>query len=83
MKLSVVMPVYNERATVREICERLRALDLDKEIIIVDDGSTDGTREVLQRISGNGMLIVTHDRNRGKRAALRNGFRGREENRLE
>ena len=51
MKLSVVIPVYNEVETIKEIVSRVQAVDLEKEIIIVDDGSTDGTRELLQEIS--------------------------------
>ena len=50
MKISVVIPVFNERATIATIIERVRGVDLEKEIIVVDDGSTDGTREVLASI---------------------------------
>ena len=52
-KLSVVIPVYNERPTIEELLQRVQAVDVDKEIIIVDDGSTDGTREFLQELSQN------------------------------
>ena len=78
MKLSVVIPVYNERATLQEILSRVRAVPLDgvdKEIILVDDCSTDGTRELLQGLtSDKSLVIVFHERNRGKGAALRSGF---------
>ena len=76
MKISVVIPVYNEVNTIREIVVRVQAVDLDKEIIIVDDGSTDGTREQLQDItlSQKSVRILYHDRNQGKGAALRTGF---------
>jgi len=76
MKISVVIPVYNEVSTIREIVARVQAVDLDKEIIIVDDGSTDGTREQLQDISlsQKSVRVLYHDRNQGKGAALRTGF---------
>ena len=74
MKLSVVIPVYNEKETIRELYECVRAVDLDKEIILVDDFSTDGTREILQGLAGEGTVVRMHDRNRGKGAALRTGF---------
>ena len=75
MKLSVVIPVYNEKATVREILERVRAVNLPKEIIIVDDFSTDGTREILQELgSADDLKVVLQARNMGKGAALRAGF---------
>ena len=78
MKLSVVIPVYNERATLQEILSRVKAVPLpgvDKEIILVDDCSTDGTREILQGMASDPSLtIVFHDRNRGKGAGLRTGF---------
>jgi len=76
MKVSVVIPVYNEVSTIREIVVRVQAVDLNKEIIIVDDGSTDGTREQLQEIalSQENTRVLYHDRNQGKGAALRTGF---------
>ena len=76
MKVSVVIPVYNEVSTIREIVVRVQAVDLNKEIIIVDDGSTDGTRELLQKItlSHENVRVLYHDRNQGKGAALRTGF---------
>ena len=74
-RLSVVMPVYNEKETVEEAIRLVRAVPLRKEIILVDDGSTDGTREILARLEGgNDLQILYHDRNRGKGAALRTGF---------
>jgi len=78
MQISVVIPVYNEVSTIREIVVRVQAVDLDKEIIIVDDGSTDGTREQLQKIalSQENIKVFYHDRNQGKGAALRTGFEG-------
>jgi glycosyltransferase involved in cell wall biosynthesis len=76
LKLSVVIPVYNEKSTIRELCECVMRVEIDKEIILVDDGSTDGTREMLQGMADGGAVrLVTHERNRGKGAALRTGFR--------
>jgi len=73
-----VIPVYNEVGTIKEIVSRVQAVDLEKEIIIVDDGSTDGTRELLQEItlSHENIRVLYHDRNQGKGAALRTGFEG-------
>ena len=78
VKLSVVIPVYNEVGTIKEIVSRVQAVDLEKEIIIVDDGSTDGTRELLPEItlSHENIRVLYHDRNQGKGAALRTGFEG-------
>ncbi|HHL38953.1 MAG TPA: glycosyltransferase family 2 protein [Deltaproteobacteria bacterium] len=75
MKLSVVIPVFNERATIREIVDRVKAVDIDKEIILVDDFSADGTREILREMAEGGEKVFFHDRNMGKGAALRTGFR--------
>ena len=75
MKLSVVIPVYNERDTILDILECVRAVEIDKEIILVDDGSTDGTREIIRGISDGTTKVVLHERNMGKGAALRTGFR--------
>ncbi|MEW6732699.1 MAG: glycosyltransferase family 2 protein [Acidobacteriota bacterium] len=75
MKLSIVIPVYNEVATIEEIVARVQAAEMDKEIIIVDDCSTDGTRDQLQRLSQlDNVKVYYHDHNQGKGAALRTGF---------
>jgi glycosyltransferase involved in cell wall biosynthesis len=77
MKLSVVMPVYNERQTVRTIIERVLATPYDIDLVVVDDGSTDGTIEVLRELEGQGLeglRIFFQDPNQGKGAALRRGF---------
>jgi glycosyltransferase involved in cell wall biosynthesis len=74
MKLSVVVPVFNEKATVAEIIDRIRATNLSIELIVVDDGSTDGTRDVLKGVSGKIDHLLLQDRNAGKGAALKAGF---------
>ncbi|MGB9735153.1 MAG: glycosyltransferase family 2 protein [bacterium] len=77
MKLSVVIPVYNEKDTIEHILSRVkdaRVYNLEKEIIVVDDCSTDGTRDILRQYNGSGIKIFYHDKNRGKGAALRTGF---------
>lgn len=75
MKLSVVIPVYNEKHTVLHLLERVRASELVKEVILVDDFSTDGTRELLRGIpASDDLKIVFQPCNQGKGAALRTGF---------
>jgi glycosyltransferase involved in cell wall biosynthesis len=78
MKLSIVIPVYNEATTIRQIADQVAAVNvgLDKELVIVDDGSTDGTRDVLQAIARDhaAWQVLFHEKNRGKGAALRTGF---------
>lgn len=74
LKLSVVIPVYNERETIRELHQRVQAVPIDKEILLVDDFSTDGTREIVRGLAGDTTRIFLHNRNRGKGAALRTGF---------
>ncbi len=73
MKLSVLIPVYNERNTIREIVQRVLATDIPYEVIIVDDGSTDGTREVLAELdhSNERIRVFFHEQNQGKGAAVR------------
>ncbi|HTL84751.1 MAG TPA: glycosyltransferase family 2 protein [Acidimicrobiia bacterium] len=77
-KLSVIVPVYNERNTLVEILRRMRAVELpdgvEREIIIVDDGSDDGTRDVLKQLSDSTVRVVMHDMNQGKGAAVRTGL---------
>jgi glycosyltransferase involved in cell wall biosynthesis len=77
MKISVVMPVYNETGTIEEIVARVQAVSLEKEIVIVDDFSTDGTREHLEQIDQihENIKVLYHDHNQGKGAALRTGFK--------
>ena len=76
MKISVVIPVYNEVETIKEIVSRVQAVESEKEIIIVDDYSTDGTREHLREINqgDENVAVLYHDHNQGKGAALRTGF---------
>jgi glycosyltransferase involved in cell wall biosynthesis len=76
LMVSVVIPVYNERNTIREILRQVRAVPISKQIILVDDCSTDGTREVLRELAVEdpSLIVVYHDKNQGKGAALRTGF---------
>ena len=95
MKVSIVIPVYNERAFIEEVLLRVQAVQLDKEILVIDDGSTDGTRALLQEfeqaqsagqhevpvqngkalLALEGIRFLFQDRNQGKGAALRRGFK--------
>jgi len=74
MKISVVVPVYNEAPTVAAVLARVAAVPVEKEIIVVDDGSTDGTAAEIARAGIAGTTVVRFPRNRGKGAALRAGF---------
>ncbi len=71
MKLSVIIPVYNEAGTILEVVKRVQETPYDKEIIVVDDCSTDGTVEILKRIEGDGMIVLFHKFNQGKGACIR------------
>lgn len=76
MRLSIVIPVFNEKNTLEEILRRVQEVDLglEKEIIVVDDGSDDGTRQILNGLRDAQIKIFYHDKNQGKGAALQTGF---------
>lgn len=77
MKLSIIIPVYNERDTVLKLIgkvEKANVLNLEKEVILIDDGSTDGTKNILKTLK-NKYRIIYHQKNLGKGAALRTGFK--------
>ena len=79
MKLSVIMPCYNERRTIIEIVSRVQSVDLhgiERELVIVDDGSTDGTRDILAEMNGkNNVRVFLQPKNCGKGAAVARGVR--------
>jgi glycosyltransferase involved in cell wall biosynthesis len=74
MKLSVIIPVYNEAGTILEVVKRVQETPYDKEIIVVDDCSTDGTVEILKRIEKDGIIVLFHEFNQGKGASIRTGM---------
>jgi glycosyltransferase involved in cell wall biosynthesis len=75
MKLSIVIPVYNEKDTILALLDRVRQVDLPKEMIVVDDCSSDGTRQILQSLPDTvDLKVILQPENRGKGAALRTGF---------
>jgi glycosyltransferase involved in cell wall biosynthesis len=73
-RISVVIPVYNERQWVRELVRRVQTVPIPKEIILVDDCSTDGTRDTLKELEQEGCKVIFQPKNQGKGAALRTGF---------
>jgi len=76
MKISVLIPAYNEIHTIQEIIQRVQAMDIADEILVIDDGSTDGTRDILQEINGDGNIrVIMHERNQGKGAAVVTGIK--------
>jgi glycosyltransferase involved in cell wall biosynthesis len=75
MKFTVIIPVYNEEKTIQEIIRRVRATGLADEILVIDDGSTDGSHEILNRLATEGMIkLISHERNQGKGKAVRDGI---------
>jgi glycosyltransferase involved in cell wall biosynthesis len=72
MKVSIVIPAFNEVQTIAEVLRRIAAANVDAEIVVIDDGSTDGTRDVLQ--SRCGITVIFHEHNAGKGAAIRTGL---------
>lgn len=76
MKLSVIMPIYNEIHTLEEIISRVKKTGLANEIILVDDGSVDGTRDLVRNYQEiEGFKVILHEKNQGKGAAVRSGFK--------
>ena len=76
MKLSVIVPVFNEENSIQEIIKRVQNIDIEKEIIIIDDFSNDGSREIIKTgIAGDNITRLYHDRNLGKGAAIRTGIK--------
>lgn len=74
MKLSVIIPCFNEKDFIEEIIKRIRKVNIEKEIIVIDDGSADGTKEKLQRIKPQIDVLEFSPVNRGKGAAVRQGI---------
>ncbi len=74
MKLSVIMPVHNEVETINEIIERVLNISVVYELIIVDDGSRDGTIEAVEKVTSDKIKIIKHETNKGKGAAVRTAF---------
>jgi glycosyltransferase involved in cell wall biosynthesis len=73
--LSVIMPVYNEQGTIEEIVSRVLAVPIRVELVVIDDGSTDGSREILTKLAGeHDFKLLLQEKNRGKGAAVRRGF---------
>ena len=75
MKLSILIPIYNECTTVLEIIKRVQAVPFEKEIIAIDDGSVDGTRNLLPQAEKDGVIVLYHDHNQGKGAAIQTGLK--------
>lgn len=75
VRLSIVIPVYNERRTIETLLNRVDAVDIDKEIVIVDDCSSDGTQAVLRRAAAAHRIILFHETNQGKGAAIRTALK--------
>lgn len=73
--LSVIIPVYNEKDTIIEIIDKVKEVRIPKEIIIVDDGSTDGTRQLLEKIDDPEIKVLFHEKNYGKGHAIRTGIK--------
>jgi len=76
MNISIVIPVFNEINTIREILKRVQAMNIASEIVVVDDGSIDGTRQILSEYAGKDTVrVIFHERNQGKGAAVRTGIK--------
>ena len=74
MKLSVIIPVYNEQATIKTVIKMIDEVNIEKEIIVVDDGSNDGTRELLHNLNTHNIKTLFHAHNRGHQCGVRDLF---------
>ena len=74
MKISIVIPVYNEEKTVQETIAKVSQIPFEKEILVIDDGSTDKTAEILHSLQEGSLILLRHEQNKGKGSALRTGF---------
>jgi len=74
MKLSIIIPIYNEIDTIKEIIKRVEEVPFEKEIIVVDDGSIDGSRKIVENLEGENLKKVFHEKNQGKGAAIRSAL---------
>ena len=74
MKLSIIVPVYNERKTLPEVLERLESIPISKEVVVVDDGSTDGTGDLLRDFNSSDIKVIFHGKNYGKGYAIRSAL---------
>lgn len=74
MKVSILVPCYNEQSSIEELLRRVREIPLEKEVIVIDDGSTDGTGELLRSLVGGGEKMLSHPVNLGKGSAIRTGL---------
>ncbi len=74
MKVSIIVPVYNEVETVIPVINKIFQISLDKQIVVVDDGSTDGTAERLKTVINKIDILITHNRNEGKGSAIRSAI---------
>jgi len=74
-KLSIIIPAYNEKQTIVQIIQRVQAVNIPKQIIVIDDGSTDGTQEILKKIKSPSLKVLFHSQNHGKGFAIRTGIK--------
>ncbi len=74
MTLSILIPCYNEGATIRQVVERVLSIPIDKQVIVIDDGSDDETAKLLKDMKEQGITVLRHDRNQGKGTAIRTGL---------
>jgi len=75
MKLSVIIPIYNEAGTLADLLDRVKGVECDKEILIVDDGSNAATKSELERVVNGDATVITHDHNMGKGTAIRTALK--------